>query len=269
MIAPLWGPIVAKALSTALVVVTASVLAEAFGPLWGALIACLPVSAGPAYVFLVLQQGEAFVAISALTSCAANAATGLYLVVYALLASRRSRWISLGIALAAWSAICLLILSLAWTPITATLLNLCVYSAGFLILRPVVAARIDPVAQRRGRWPELAARAIAVAMFVTAVVLGSSALGPDATGIAAVFPVTFTSLLIILQSRIGGQRTALLAANALQVMPGFGLMLLVIHLAVVPWGAVASMSAGLVASMVWSCGLLIVKGRFRFGRASG
>jgi hypothetical protein len=80
MAATLWLPLVAKALATALIVVSASVAAEALGPVWGAIIASLPVSAGPAYVFLAMQHGPDFVATSTLNSAAANAATGLFLI---------------------------------------------------------------------------------------------------------------------------------------------------------------------------------------------
>lgn len=56
-------------------VVTASILTERFGPLVGALIAGLPMSAGPSFVFLALDHDNAFIAESALASLPVNAAT--------------------------------------------------------------------------------------------------------------------------------------------------------------------------------------------------
>ena len=134
MMAALWVPALAKAVSTAMVVVVASALAEAIGPFWGALIASLPVSAGPAYVFLAMQHDAAFVAASALSSCAANAATGLFLIVYATTARRLRLWQGLGAALATWLVASVLMRQIAWTPATVVLLNLAVYGAGFLML---------------------------------------------------------------------------------------------------------------------------------------
>ena len=64
-----------RATITAIVVVLASVIAEAAGPVLGALAASLPVSAGPTYVFLALTHDASFVSVSALGSFAANAAT--------------------------------------------------------------------------------------------------------------------------------------------------------------------------------------------------
>jgi hypothetical protein len=54
----MWLPIGAKALATALTVISASIVAEALGPLWGAIVICVPVAAGPACVFLACGKGR-------------------------------------------------------------------------------------------------------------------------------------------------------------------------------------------------------------------
>ena len=82
MTATVWLPPLVRALATALLVVSASAVAEALGPFWGALIISLPISAGPTYVFLSMRHGPDFIAASALSSFAANAATTLFLIVY-------------------------------------------------------------------------------------------------------------------------------------------------------------------------------------------
>ena len=60
---------------TAAFVVTASIVTERSGPVIGALIATLPISAGPSYVFLALDHDAAFIAEGALASLPINAAT--------------------------------------------------------------------------------------------------------------------------------------------------------------------------------------------------
>jgi hypothetical protein len=67
---------------TAGLVVAAAAIAERAGPLLGALVATLPISAGPAYVFVSLDHGLAFVAASALASLVMNAATTLLALTY-------------------------------------------------------------------------------------------------------------------------------------------------------------------------------------------
>ena len=256
----MWLPIAAKALSTALVVVLASAVAEIVGPFWGALIASLPVSAGPAYVFLAMQHDAAFVAASALTSCAANAATGLFLIVYARAADKSPLVQSLGAALAVWAVACIGILQIAWTPGSALLLNAAVYGAGHWILGGIAPSERAQIAVQRSRL-DLPLRAAAIAVFVTALVLASAALGPAATGVAAVFPISLSSLLIIVHPRIGGPATAMLAIAALRAMAGFGLALLALHLAIGPLGTATALAIGLGATTIWSGGLILSRPR--------
>jgi hypothetical protein len=265
MTATMLFPPLVRALATALLVVSASAAAEALGPFWGAMIASLPVSAGPAYVFLAMRQGPDFVAASALSSFAANAATGLFLIVYVTLAWRAPPWWSLGCAVLAWLAASVVTQQVTWTPSTALVLNLLVYGTGFLMPGAVQSAEPQPVSPVRWRWPELVARALAVAGFVTLIVGVSSILGSSATGIAAVFPVSLIGLIVIVRPRIGGAAASLLAANALRSMLGFGVMLLVLHLAIRPYGIVGSFLAALAVSVVWSTGLLL----FRRPRRAG
>jgi uncharacterized membrane protein (GlpM family) len=260
--AALWLPVLVKAVSTALVVVLASALAEAFGPFWGALIASLPVSAGPTYVFLAIQHDGDFLATSALSSFAANAAAGLFLVVYAKAARRLTLGQALGAAVATWLVASLLIHQIAWTAVTATLLNLSVYGPG---IRAVQLDTTTPARPGRvtGRWSDTPLRAAAVAVFVSAVVLASAMLGPAATGIAAVFPISLTSLLLIMHPRIGGPATVVFATTALRAMLGFGLAVLALHLALPAWGVTPALVVALAVSVAWSAGLLVLQTRSR------
>jgi hypothetical protein len=199
-----WLPLIVKALVTALIVMSASAVADALGPVWGAIVASLPVSAGPAYVFLAMQHGPDFVAASVLNSAAANAGTGLFLITYAVLAKRIPPWRSLAVAVALWLAICLLQQRVAWNFEKVCELNLAVYGSGLFFVNKGGTARFEPAQSSRRRWFELPLRASFVAAFVSLVVAISSVLGPTATGIAAVFPVSLISLFVILQPRLDG-----------------------------------------------------------------
>ena len=70
-----WLALAIKMAVAALFVIAATVTAERAGAAIGALVATLPVSAGPAYVFLALDHDAAFIAQSALASLALNAVT--------------------------------------------------------------------------------------------------------------------------------------------------------------------------------------------------
>jgi hypothetical protein len=265
MTATLWLPFVAKAVATALIVVSASAAAEALGPVWGAIIACLPVSAGPAYVFLAMQHGPDFVATSALNSAAANAATGLLLIAYGVLARRMPPWRSLGVAVVVWLSASSAIQQAAWTPAAAVALNLAVYGPGLIFMNRDGTAEPGPVRPSQRRWFDLPLRAALVAAFVSLVVALSAVLGPAATGIAAVFPVSLISLIVILRPRLGGPATARVASNALPPMLGFGVLLLAMYLAVRPWGVAAALGLALAVSILWSGALLLLQARGRYG----
>jgi hypothetical protein len=258
MLIPAWLPLLAKALTTALIVMTAAAAAEALGPLWGAIIASLPVSAGPAYVFLALRHGPGFVATGALSSAAANAATGLFLIIFGLRVRRGGFWRSLGLAVAVWLSLSLALQQVAWTVVRVVVLNLAVYGPGILLLRGPDVPEAGSRRPGSPRWYERPLRAAAVAAFVALVVAASAALGPAATGIAAVFPVSLISLLVLLHARLGRIATAQVAVRALPPMLGFCAMLLVLHGSVRPWGMPAAFGLALAVSILWSGGLLLL-----------
>ena len=81
---------------TAAFVVSTSVITERSGPVIGALVATLPISAGPSYVFLALDHDAAFIAQGALASLPINAATMFLGLTYVVLAQRRNALVSTG-----------------------------------------------------------------------------------------------------------------------------------------------------------------------------
>ena len=100
---------------TAAFVVSASVITERSGPVIGALVATLPISAGPSYVFLALDHDAAFIAEGALASLPINAATILLGLTYVMLAQRRSALVSCAGAVAVWIALAALSRTVHWS----------------------------------------------------------------------------------------------------------------------------------------------------------
>src|SRR5580693_5553967 len=125
---PQFVAFIVKIVLTAAIVVGAAMATERAGPLLGALIVTLPISAGPAYVFLALQHGPDFIAASALGSLGVNAANGVFGLVYVVLAQRRGLVVSVASALAVWIAIAVAFRAIEWTLIRALLLNVAVYA---------------------------------------------------------------------------------------------------------------------------------------------
>src|SRR5262250_2327408 len=100
---------------TAGFVVSASFIAERSGPVIGALVATLPISAGPSYVFLALDHDAAFIAEGALASLPINAATIFLGLVYVVLAQRHGALLSCTAAVAVWFGLAAIIRSVQWS----------------------------------------------------------------------------------------------------------------------------------------------------------
>jgi hypothetical protein len=251
-----WLSLVAKMATSAAVVVTASLVVERTGPVLGALVATLPISAGPAYAFLALEHSPEFLARSTLASLAVNAGTGPFLVVYAMMAQRHGVLASISAALGLWVAEALVLtrLSLDFPQVAA--LNLVSYAAAYLLTRPHRRAP-DGVRPDR-RWWDLPARAATVMAIVAGVVTAGRLLGPTAAGIVALLPVVLTSLILVMHPRVGGRTTAAVLANSIPGMLGFTTGLATLHLTVVALGAAGALLLGLAVCVAWNMALLAV-----------
>jgi uncharacterized membrane protein (GlpM family) len=252
-----WAALLVKAVASALIVVLASVAAEATGPFWGGLIIALPISAGPAFVMLSLQHDAGFIAASALGSFGANAATFVLLTVIALLAPHHRRAVVIGGGVAAWLLTVLAIRAMDLGLGGAALLNLVMIVLAYRLTRPAARATVRAPGALRPRWFELPLRAALVGVVVASVVTASRALGPGVTGTASVFPVAFTSFAFLVLPRLGGAAAAAVMAGAIRAMPGFALSLLVLHLCAERIGVWLALLGMLATSLLWSAGMLL------------
>ena len=257
MIDPFWLTLLVKMLASAVLVVGASLVVERAGPLVGAMIATLPISAGPNYVYLAMEHGDAVLRESAVASLHANAATGLFAVAYTMLAQRGGLAASLGGAYAVWIAVLLLLGQFDWTLAALIILNIAVYAGCISATRRFRSAR--PVVAAGRRWWDLPLRALAVMALVAAVVLTGRLIGPDAAGIVALVPMVFTSLVLILHDRIGGPATAAVMAHSLPGMIGFTMAVITLAVTVIPLGATLALTLALIVSVSWNGSLILLQ----------
>ena len=244
-----WLPLATKLILAAGIVVAASVIAERVGALTGALIATLPVTIWPAYVFLSLDHDAAYIAQAALSGLVVNAATGLFLLLYAALAQVRGTFVSLTLAAACWIALALLARAMAWSFAAAAMVNLIVYPACLWL---GASMRTAEMPRLRHAWYDLPLRTILVCGLMAAILEVSTWAGPILTGLLAVFPISSTSLILILQPRIGGRAAAAVLANSVWSLFGISFMLAAINLAVVPLGAAVALAAALAIPILWN-----------------
>jgi hypothetical protein len=245
-------------------VIAASIITERSGPAIGALVATLPVSAGPSYIFLAIDHGDDFIAQSALASLPMNAATILMCLVFVHLARHRGMLISLAAGIAVWFVFAALVRAFQWTLLAGILLNVAALGICLPLVQRFRAAKMPLITRR---WFDIPLRAALVATLVAIVVTLSNIVGPRVSGAIALFPVVFTSLILILQPRIGGPATAAVLANGQWGLIGFGTAIVVLHLAALPLGRAAALSLALAVCVAWNLGLWGF-GRHRLGKAS-
>ena len=248
--------LIVKMAITAGFVLTATVVAERVGPLVGAMVATLPIGAGPVYVFLALDHDAHFIAQSAVGSLAINAANVIFATVYVLLAQKRSLVVCLSLDLLTWAALALGIHAVNWTVATALLMNIVVLVLCMALVRPFRHVVIPPV---RTRWYDLVMRAALVATLVGVVVSLSFRIGPSSSGNLAVFPVVLISIILILHRRVGGKPTAAVLANTPLGLIGFGTACVVLHFTAEPLGTAIGLTLALATSVGW--GLLVLAAR--------
>jgi hypothetical protein len=234
-------------------VVTASIITERSGPVIGALIATLPISAGPSYVFLALDHDPQFIAEGALASFPINAATMFYCLAYVFLAQHRNALISVGGALLVWIALATIERLVPWTLLGGFIANAIAFGICIPTFKRFQHVTKMPLTTRR--WYDIPLRATMVATLVAIVVSLSRWVGPFVSGTIALFPVVLTSVTMILHPRIGGPATAAMIANGGWGMMGFSLGIAVLHVAALPLGSAIALSLALATCVIWNLAL--------------
>lgn len=246
-------------------VVSASIITERSGPVIGALVATLPVSAGPSYVFLALDHDAAFIAQGARSSLPVNAATIFMCLTYVVLAQKRSLVVSCGSAVAVWIALASIIRQFDWSLTAGLAVNLIAFGTCIPLLAGYRHAKMPLVTRR---WYDIPMRAALVATLVAIVVSTSGWVGPKISGIIALYPVVFSSIMVILHPRIGGPPTAAVLANSAWGLLGFGIAIAVMHVAAVRFGSAIGLCLALGTCIVWNLTLWWMGRRKRLAAVS-
>ena len=241
--------LIVKMAVTAGFVVAATVTAERAGPVVGGLVATLPISAGPVYVFLAMDHTAPFIAQSAVASLVINGANGIFATVYALLAQKRSLFVSLAGAYLAWLVFVLTTRAIDWRFAGAAAMNIVVLGICMVLARAMRHARMPPF---HARWTDMLLRAAMVAVLVAVVVTFSFQLGAAGSGVFAVFPVVMTSIALVMHPRMGGKASAAVLANTPLGLLGFACACAVLHLTAEPLGTPAGLTLALLSSLAWS-----------------
>ncbi|MDO9411511.1 MAG: hypothetical protein Q7T81_02905 [Pseudolabrys sp.] len=231
---------------TAAFLLAATVTAERAGPLIGGLVATLPISAGPIYIFLAIDHDAHFVGQSALGSLVGNVTNIFFALTYALMAQKRSLAVSLSVAFAVWIGIAWAASLITWTLTSAIAYNVIALAVALWLTASMRHVRSPQV---KARWHDLVMRAVMVALLVGVVVTFSYHIGPTVSGNLAVFPIVLSSIIFILHRRVGGPPTAAVMANAIIGLGGFGIACLTLALTADRLGSVLALALTLAVSI--------------------
>lgn len=253
-----WLTIAVKMAIGASVVIAATVAAERAGPLIGALIATLPVSAGPSYFFLAFEQDAQFFSQSALGSLLLNASTAIYATTYVLLSQRQPFLVCVPAAIAAWLGSFVLFSFFIRTGSAAALLNIVMFGTCFALVRRYRDVRMPKI---QLRWYDFAFRAGLVGTLIGIILGLHTVMGPLATGALAAFPIVFTSMMLILHHRYCGPACAAVMANGITGLIGFGIAAYVLHLSVQSLGVPAALILALCITVTWNLGVFFLRSK--------
>ena len=251
--------LLAKLAISAGVVVSASLIIEKSGPLIGALIASLPLSSGPIYVFLAMEHEPEFLAATALGSLPSMIGIATFQLAYVRLAQTWSTFPALGGALVVWAIVAGLAQASAWPFMVLAPLAIASYLAGIPLVRRYL--RWSGGAASVRRWWDVPFRALVVALVTLAALLVARLVGPRAAGLVALVPAVYVALILILQPRIGGPNTAAVVGTAFPGMIGLTLAVCTVHLGAIPLGGGGALASAMAVSMTWNLCILWLKRR--------
>src|SRR6185312_10742463 len=171
---------------------------------------------------------------------------------YVLLAQRHGALVSWFASALVWLALAVLLRLVPWSLAGGLVANAVACAICVPAMQRYRHAKMPPIARR---WYDVPLRASLVATLVAAVVTLSGRVGPDISGILALFPAVFSSMMLILHPRIGGPATAAVIANSGWGLMGLGIAIAVLHVAALRFGSAIGLSLALFTCVGWNLSL--------------
>jgi uncharacterized membrane protein (GlpM family) len=238
---------------TAGIIVTVTVLSERTTPLVAAMIATLPVSAGPTFGFLAWQEDDAFIAATMRGSLDSNLSTAVFCLAYCLLARRFAMPLALLLSAFVWALTLYAIKRLGLSLTGILVVSAFAFPLLHMSVRPYLAAR--PKTPPPLEWYDLPMRALAVALVVAGVTSFARMLGPDLSGSFATYPIVLSSIAFFVQPRIGGPVAGAIIASGILGLFGFQVALALVHVTALPIGRWPALGIGLMLCVIWNLAL--------------
>ena len=246
-----------------LLVAAATLVAREWGPRVGGLLLGLPLTTGPIFLFLSIDQGPRFAAVAAVGILFGLSGLAAFAVAYAA-ASSRTGWVAaLASATAAFFAFSAVAGRLGNDVVIAGLAAwLVLVFAASLIGRP------EPgIARAAPPWWDLWVRTLAVAVLTLAITAAAARLGPMLSGIVGTYPVAITVVITFTHAQLGRNAAlAMLRGNVLSWI-AFASCFLAIGLSLDALGIAPAIGLGTLAAVTTSVLVLWTDGQRPQARA--
>ena len=231
-----------------LLVAAATLVARKWGPRVGGLLLGLPLTTGPIFLFLTIDQGPRFAAVAAVGILFGLIGLSAFAVAYAA-ASSRTGWVAaLASATGAFFAFSAAARRLGSDLVIAGLAAwLVLVLAASLIGRPE-----HGIARAAPPWWDLWVRMLAVAALTLTITAVAARLGPMLSGIVGTYPVAITVVLTFTHVQLGRNAAlAMLRGNVLSWI-SFVSCFLAIGLSLDTLGTIPAIGLGVLAAVTTS-----------------
>lgn len=179
------------------------------GRKWGSSIAgllgALPAVAGPIIIFIAIEQGNAFAALTATSAVSAASCLLIFGVTYSWCSIKFSWFISLLYSLTAWLGLAVILALTSPGLITGTFMAI-----ASLLITPKVLPQIKQSKPLRGDLRDLPWRMLVGAVLTLAITSLAAILGETWSGILAVFPVFGVVLSVFTHNTLGSAQVTIL-----------------------------------------------------------
>ncbi len=245
-----------KLIVTPLMILAASLVGRRWGDALGGWLVGLPLTSGPVAVFLAIERGADFAAQASAGSLAGVVAQAVFVVGYALAASRGWRaGLLAGAGAFAASAAALQAGRLPLAPLFALALG------ALAVTLRLLPRDFRASAPTRAPWWEIPARMALVTALVVAVTSSASLLGARGSGIVATFPLIGAALGVFAHRAHGPRAGVAVLRGMASALFAFALFFFVAGLAIPRTSlALAFAAATLAALLVQAATLTLVRG---------
>ena len=237
-----------KLILAPILVAAATLVARRWGPKAGGILVGFPLSTGPIFLFLAIEQGLAFAERAAVGILFGLVGVAAFALAY-IAASRRTGWIG-SLALA---ALCFLVVSACISRIESGVIGagLAAYAALGVAILVIGHRRYDRV-RRAQPWWDLWLRMVAATILTLAITEAAGWLGPVLSGVVGTYPVVSSVVVTFTHNQWGRDAAVAMIRGSVLSWVSFASCFLIIGLTLKAFGLSLSIGLGVSGAVATS-----------------